>query len=291
MQPMTSSTAIGSLMPDSPSSVRARRRRSVDPRSTANTAAASVAATVEPRSSASFASRSNSALAASAVSPAVPTVPSVASRIDVLSTGRISSKPADRPPSKRMKASAMTPTCWATSKSSKLISSSPSDPISMPMPSTSTRPGIRKRPAASEAASPAASRTPTIRATCPSCTPGEPCQTQPVQVSRVSCAGSLGGGGVSSSSPSTPAVLTAGLAGATAVRSASSGAISPSLSPASHAASSSGPASTHGIRSCTGAATAFAAVVRIRAEWIRSPPIRRRPQMPAKANGPPSSTV
>ena len=65
MQPMTSSTAIGSLMPDSPSSVRARRRRSVDPRSTANTAAASVAATVEPSSSASIGSRSNSALAAS----------------------------------------------------------------------------------------------------------------------------------------------------------------------------------------------------------------------------------
>ena len=53
MQPITSRIAIGSLTPDSPSSVRASRRRSVDPRRTANTAAASVAATVEPSISAS----------------------------------------------------------------------------------------------------------------------------------------------------------------------------------------------------------------------------------------------
>ena len=61
MQPSTSTTAIGSLMPDSPSSVRASRRRSVEPRSTANTAAASVAATVEPSSSASSGRSSSSA--------------------------------------------------------------------------------------------------------------------------------------------------------------------------------------------------------------------------------------
>ena len=64
MQPITSRIAIGSLMPDSPSSVRARRRRSVDPRRTANTAAASVAATVEPSSSAGSGSRSRISAAA-----------------------------------------------------------------------------------------------------------------------------------------------------------------------------------------------------------------------------------
>ena len=68
MQPITSRIAIGSLRPDSPSSVRASRRRSVEPRSTANTAAASVAATVEPSSSAGSGSRSRISAAATAVS-------------------------------------------------------------------------------------------------------------------------------------------------------------------------------------------------------------------------------
>ena len=58
----------------------------------------------------------------------------------------------------------------------------------------------------------------------------EPCQKAERQVSRLSCAGSDGGGGVSSSAPSTPALLTAGLAGATVVRAASHGASSPSAS-------------------------------------------------------------
>jgi hypothetical protein len=47
LKPMTSRTATGSLRPASPSSVRATRRRSVEPRSTAKIAAPSVAATVE----------------------------------------------------------------------------------------------------------------------------------------------------------------------------------------------------------------------------------------------------
>ncbi len=71
MQPITSRIAIGSLRPDSPSSVRASRRGSVEPRSTANTAAASVAATVEPSSSAGSGSRSRMNAAATAVSAAV----------------------------------------------------------------------------------------------------------------------------------------------------------------------------------------------------------------------------
>jgi hypothetical protein len=163
MQPMMRRIAIGSLMPDSPSSVRASLRRSVDPRSTAKTAAASVAATVDPSSSASTGSRSNSSAAGTAVSTAVPRVPRVASAIDVPITGRISVKPDDRPPSKRIRASATTPTWRANSKSPKSIRFRPSEPIAMPSRRTSTRPGMRRRPAASDAASPAASRTPTIR--------------------------------------------------------------------------------------------------------------------------------
>ena len=59
MKPMTSSTATGSFMPASPSSVRARRRLSVDPRSSAKIAAPSVADTIEPTSSPSSSVRSS----------------------------------------------------------------------------------------------------------------------------------------------------------------------------------------------------------------------------------------
>ena len=87
MQPITSRIAIGSLRPDSPSRVRAIRRGSVEPRRIANTAAASVAATVEPSSSAGSGSRSRMNAAATAVSAAVASVPSVARIIDVLQHG------------------------------------------------------------------------------------------------------------------------------------------------------------------------------------------------------------
>ena len=182
MQPITSRIAIGSLTPDSPSRVRARRRRSVDPRSTANTAAASVAATVEPSSSAGSGSRSRISAAATAVSAAVASVPTVASAIDVQTTGRISSKPLESPPSNRISATATMPAWRATSKSLKLIHPRPSEPIAMPSPSTSTRPGIRSRPAASEATSPAASRTPTISTSWPSCTPATLPDWRPMRI-------------------------------------------------------------------------------------------------------------
>ncbi len=104
----TRMTAIGSLTPDSPSSVRAILRRSVDPRRTANTAAASVAATVEPRISASSVLSSlKSSAAATAVMPAVSAVPTVASRTETPIAGLISAQPLDRPPSYRISASAM----------------------------------------------------------------------------------------------------------------------------------------------------------------------------------------
>src|SRR4051812_21849502 len=176
MHPTTSRIATGSFMPDSPSSVRASRRGSCEPRSTANTAAASVAATVEPSSSAGSGSRSRMAAAATAVRPAVATVPTVASAIEVRSTGRISLHPEDRPPSKRISARATMPAWRASSKSLKSIQPVPSVPISIPTPSTRTRPGIRSRPAASEATSPADSSRPVINSSWPSCT-GPPCQT------------------------------------------------------------------------------------------------------------------
>ena len=71
MNPSTSSTATGSLKPDSPSSVRASLRRSVEPRSSAKIAAPSVAATIEPSSSPSSVEKSNSQAAARPVITAV----------------------------------------------------------------------------------------------------------------------------------------------------------------------------------------------------------------------------
>ncbi len=115
MNPITSSTAIGSLKPDSPSSVRAIRRRSVEPRSRAKIAAPSVDATMAPRSSPSRVERSNSHAAASPVRAAVISVPTVARLTAGPRTGRISLMPARRPPSKRIRARAMIPMVRASS--------------------------------------------------------------------------------------------------------------------------------------------------------------------------------
>src|SRR5215217_6261784 len=168
MNPSTSSTAIGSLKPASPSSVRSSRLRSPAPRSSEKTAAPSVDETIEPSSRPSSVEKPNSHEAASPVTTAVISVPGSANPIAGRSTGRISPQPAVSPPSNRISASAITPIVSARSKSSKWISPRPSEPISMPSPRNSTRPGSRTRPATSDAASAAASRAPTIRMRSPS---------------------------------------------------------------------------------------------------------------------------
>jgi hypothetical protein len=109
MKPSTSSTAIGSLKPDSPSSVVARRRLSVEVRRSAKIAAPSVAARTEPSSRPSRVERSKSQTAANPVTAAVTIVPTIARLIAGASTGRISSSPEVSPPSKRISASAMIP--------------------------------------------------------------------------------------------------------------------------------------------------------------------------------------
>ena len=168
MNPSTSSTAIGSLKPASPSSVRSSRLRSPDPRSSEKTAAPSVEATIEPTSRPSSVEKPNSHDAAKPVTTAVISVPGSASPIAGRSTGRISPQPAVSPPSNRIRASAITPIVSASSKSSNAISPIPSEPIAMPSPRNSTRPGTRTRPAISDAASAPASRAPTIRMRSPS---------------------------------------------------------------------------------------------------------------------------
>ena len=109
MKPSTSSTATGSLKPDSPSSVRESRFSSEEVRSTAKMAAPSVAAMIEPSSSPSVSDRSSSTIAATPPIAAVRRVPKSARLIAGRSTGRMSSQPAVRPPSKRISASAITP--------------------------------------------------------------------------------------------------------------------------------------------------------------------------------------
>ena len=109
MKPSTRNTATGSLKPASPSSVSASRRRSEDPCSSANTAAPSVEARIEPSSSPSSVDRSNSTAAARPVTTAVTAVPTTASPSDGRSTGAAPASPVARPPSKRIAASARTP--------------------------------------------------------------------------------------------------------------------------------------------------------------------------------------
>src|SRR5215211_1061169 len=172
MKPSTKTIATGSLNPDSPSSTRASRRGMLEPRSTENTAAASVDATIDPSSSPSSVLRSSSQTAAKPTTTAVRMVPANASETLGPSTGRISPQPAASPPSNRISARAITPIVRASSTSwgerPKSIRPSPSDPIAIPRPRNSTRPGTRSRPATSVAAIPNASSAPASRISVPS---------------------------------------------------------------------------------------------------------------------------
>ena len=127
MQPITSRIAIGSLMPDSPSSVRASRRRSVEPRSTANTAAASVAATVEPSSSAGSGSRSRiSARRDRGQRRGEQRAERGERRSTSPAPGGSPSKPLDRPPSNRISASATMPAC---ARELEVVEVDPAEPV------------------------------------------------------------------------------------------------------------------------------------------------------------------
>ena len=109
MKPSTSRTAIGSLKPDSASSVLASLRSSVELRSSAKIAAPSVDARTAPISSPSSVERSSSHAAARPVTTAVTTVPTTASDTADGSTARISNRPDVSPPSNRISASATIP--------------------------------------------------------------------------------------------------------------------------------------------------------------------------------------
>ena len=111
----TSSTATGSLRPDSPSSARASRRRRVELRSSAKIAAPSVLASTAPTIRPCSRSKPNSSAAVTPAIAAVIGVATSASEIAVPSTGRISTRPEVRPPSNRISASATIPIVRASS--------------------------------------------------------------------------------------------------------------------------------------------------------------------------------
>ena len=91
--------AIGSFPPDSASSVRARRRGIRVERSVANTAAASVDATIAPSSIASSQERSNSSLAAAPVTSVLTITPTVLRSEAGTATSRSRRHEVCRPPS------------------------------------------------------------------------------------------------------------------------------------------------------------------------------------------------
>ena len=103
-------TAIGSLLPDSISSVAVTRWFRPRPPSRLNTAAASVEPTIAPISMPSSRLRLNSQAATKPVSPAVTSTPRVANDSDGHNATRKLSTRVRMPPSSRMIASARLPT-------------------------------------------------------------------------------------------------------------------------------------------------------------------------------------
>ena len=159
MKPITSSSATGSFIPDSPSSERASRFSRVERRSTAKIAAESVAAIAAPTSiPSSSAEVEDPVRREPGDARRSATVPTVASEAAVPSTGRISDQPAVSPPSKRIRTRAIVPRVRASSASSNSIPPIPSEPASIPRPRKSSSPGIRTRSASSAPTMPAASR-------------------------------------------------------------------------------------------------------------------------------------
>ena len=109
---MLSSTAKGSLLPDSTSSVAPTRGRRRSPRAwmRKNTAAASVEATTAPTSNASVQLMPSRYFATGAVKAAVSNTPTVASVTAGASTLRKVANRVRKPPSNRINASAIEPT-------------------------------------------------------------------------------------------------------------------------------------------------------------------------------------
>ena len=135
----------------------------LEPLSTEKTAAPSVQATIEPRSM-PWSAQVEQPRRGQARMAAVAAVPSVASdRLGPI-TGRISGQPGGQPALEQDESQGDDADgarrSWSSSEWPKSTRPSPSDPIAIPRPRKSTRPGTRRRPATSVAAIPSASKAP-----------------------------------------------------------------------------------------------------------------------------------
>ena len=148
VNPMVRKMAIGSLLPDSSSSRGLSRpvRAMLLERSTAKIAAASVEETMAPSSRPSSQAKPSTAVANHPTRTAVSATPSVASARAGQRTGRTLSQWVSKPPAKRMKVSATTPSDCASRGSSNSIPPGPSDPASIPSTRNSSSAGTPTRP-------------------------------------------------------------------------------------------------------------------------------------------------
>jgi hypothetical protein len=105
----TAITTGASFEPDSSSSIPASRGETPTPRSTLNTAAASVEASTAPHRNAARQSRPSSRCSATPTTPMLTTTPTVESAMPTPSDGRTALQRVVRPPSARISTSAAHP--------------------------------------------------------------------------------------------------------------------------------------------------------------------------------------
>ena len=137
--------AIGSLSPDSASTVTLSRWRISRSRKTAKMAAASVEPTMAAKSMATGRATPRICQVRSPVIPAVMMTPRVASTPAGRATGLSLDQSVWRPPSKRMITNAAVAISWAKTASSKVTSPRPSRPKSIPAPMKRTSAGTPMR--------------------------------------------------------------------------------------------------------------------------------------------------
>jgi hypothetical protein len=121
------------LMPDSSSRAPASLCGTRRPRSTLNTAAASVEESTAPQSSAVRQSRPSSQCSPTLVAPILTATATVASATPGPRAERTTDQLVVRPPSARMSTSAAMPNAWVSAVSSNSMPS-PDSPISRPIP-------------------------------------------------------------------------------------------------------------------------------------------------------------
>jgi hypothetical protein len=130
---ITASTTGASLEPDSSSRAPANRGETPTPRSTLNTAAASVDASTAPHRNAARQSRPSSRCSATPTTPMLTATPTVASAIPTPNEGRTADQRVVSPPSARISTSAAQPIDSVSGASENWIPTTDS-PSRIPIP-------------------------------------------------------------------------------------------------------------------------------------------------------------